>query len=202
MARTLNPTQKQRQTSQTKKRIESQNKRMSATETYTNYEMYKKLATCSRARGESTCRRASDLEGVFTDLRLLHDLSVLTRTPHREKVEVSLKNTGHGVVFYVTRRVEFAGEARLDERNFPDGGGLEQVVRQPGLRVEEPDSRRIAGVLKRRQHLRGECTDTEGTASIRHVFIGVRPRTLSSTGSGKIYLCTPVRARSTTGHES
>lgn len=133
------------------------------------------------------------MEGIFTNLRLLHNLSVLARTPHREKVEISLKNTGHGGVSYIARRVSFAGEARLDERDFPDGGGLEEVVRHPSMRVEEPDPRCIAGVLKRRQHLRGKCTRHGGTVSTGHVVIGVRPRALSSTrgvmGSGKVSLC-------------
>lgn len=58
----------------------------------------------------------------------MRDQTVLARTPHREKVEASLKNAGNCGVFYTSQRVDFAGEARLDERDFPDGGGLEKVV--------------------------------------------------------------------------
>ena len=106
---------------------------------------------------------------VFTDLRLLQDQSVLTRTPHREKVEVSLKNASNGGVFYIRRRVDFASETRLHEWDFPDGGGLEKIVGHPGLRVEELHSRRIAGVLKRLQHLREKRKYREIVANIRHV---------------------------------
>lgn len=105
---------------------------------------------------KSTCRRVSKFRNGFTDLRLLQDNPALACTPHREKVKVSLKNAGNGVVFYTSSRVDFASETRLDERNFPDGDGLEKVVRHPGLRVEEPDPRSVARVLKRRQHLRGK----------------------------------------------
>lgn len=47
------------------------------------------------------------------------------------------------------------GEARLQERDVPYGYGLEHVLLQPLLRVDEPETSAVEGVLLSGQELEG-----------------------------------------------
>lgn len=86
----------------------------------------------------------------------VHD-AVLAGAPHPEEPEDSLQDVGPRLVLRRQQRGRVrdgAREARLHEGDVPDGGGLEEVLGHPGLRVDEVDALGVLGVRVRRQELR------------------------------------------------
>lgn len=82
--------------------------------------------------------------------------TAVARSSVCKEIKVALQDGGDVQVCRIgthERGVNRAGVVRLHQRDFPDGCIPEQVLRHPGLRVDEPHPRGVPGVGERRHHL-------------------------------------------------
>lgn len=118
------------------------------------------------------------------------DLPVLALPSPREEVQAVAQDVGDVQVFPLSqdRRVDGAGEARLDQRDVPDRLLLEEVLGDPRLRVQEPDPLGLPSELEGGEDLRrGRKT---GGQAVRNGWPASQPRchrhnTTSILGNGQ-----------------